>query len=255
MLAEKHEDSGLCHAMAKRLRSLASMLWDSDVEESTVELKEAELRRENWQLKERVQQLEAEVDLLKDQLTRLGRLQENGDHHLCDWPHASEEWMESLRPDVVCLSRLYSEILVELRETNHCEGQIHFEMPQNPKATASHIAKKAEASVTKLWSKHPAVFKIGLTSNPVRRWQHSVYGYCRDRREKWQGMNILFVTPNSLPAALIEAMLISRFKGSPGCRNENPGGETASPGDGPHFVYVVYRVLFSPPRVSGPGHS
>ena len=240
--------------MAKRLRSLA--LWDSDAEEAAVGLREAELHRENKHLRERVQLLEAELKILKAQTAGVHAMPTNGDEHvLSGRPCSTEKWLQSLRSDVLCLSRLYSEILTDLQGTNNCDGHIHFEIPRNPKATASQVSAKVEASVAKLWAKHPAVFKVGITSNPVQRWMHQVYGYSHDRREKWQGMNILFVSPTSLPAAFIETMLISRFRDSPGCRNENPGGETASPGEGPHFVYVVYRILYPPPRVPCEGHA
>ena len=62
-------------------------------------------------------------------------------------------------------------------------------------------------------------------------------------------MKIWSVTASSFSVALLESFVISKFKGTPGCRNENPGGESACPGDGPHFAYVVYRILVPPPRV------
>ena len=66
-------------------------------------------------------------------------------------------------------------------------------------------------------------------------------------------MKPICVTESSFSAALLECMLISKFKGTPGCRNERPGGETASPGEGPHFTYLVYRVLTPPPRTVSHG--
>ena len=158
-----------------------------------------------------------------------------------------------MRQDVVSLPRLHTEVVPELLETQYCNGKLIFELPKSPKATASQVAEHAEGAIRRLSKEHPAVFKVGITSSPVRRWLHPTYGYSLDKRERWQGMKLICVTECSFSAALLECMLISKFKGTPGCRNEKPGGETASPGAGPHFTYLVYRVLTPPPRTVSHG--
>ncbi len=238
--------------MGKRLRSLASELWETDDIPGTPsslgchkDPKIYELQLENDQLKEEVRLLHAQLQELK--ILSTDRLEVQ--HHNVDFGGCREPWLQSLRHDVAHLPRLHVEILPELMETGNCNGKISFDIPKNPKASASQVTQHVEAAVSRLSCKHPAVFKIGITANPSSRWNHSKYGYALDRREKWDGLKVLAINSSSFSAALLESFLISKFKGKPGCRNENPGGESASPGEGPHFTYVVYRVLVPPPRV------
>ena len=62
-------------------------------------------------------------------------------------------------------------------------------------------------------------------------------------------MKILAVCETSFCAGMLESALIRIFKDTPGCRNDRPGGETPSVENGPHFTYVVYRILLPPRRV------
>lgn len=242
--------SRLIPKMRKRFRSMASKLWDPDSSPSPdrsvrVDVTKSELQLENEHLREKVLSLQAEIHQLKLRSTLPHDLHKGP----VDLSGFKEPWICKLRQDVVCLPRLATEILPQLQKTTNCDGRITFDIAKNPKATASQVARHVERSVSNLSSEHPAVFKMGITASPVHRWCHPVYGYSRDRKEKWQGMKILSVNADSFSAALLESFLISKFKGTPGCRNENPGGETASPGDGPFFTYVVYRILVPPPRV------
>lgn len=238
--------------MRKRFRSLASELWDTDDTDDgalslgccPVDSKQSELQLENHRLKVQVQKLHAEIEELK-----FHSLPPKEFHNIDFGACYKEPWLQSLRHDVAQLPRLHDEILPELIGTQNCNGKITVEIAKNPKATASQVTKHVESVVSNLSSKHPAVFKIGITANPVGRWNHPNYGYAIDHREKWQGMKIISVSSSSFTAALLESFLISKFRGTPGCRNEKPGGESACPGEGPHFTYVVYRVLVPPPRV------
>lgn len=241
--------------MAKRLRSLASLLWDTDSTTGTCEEDPCgnhttqELQLENAKLRERANALEQDVSILRDQLATCMIVKCDAsalDEEVC----AGHPWVHQLRPDVLRLPRLRSEILPMLTETQNLDGKIVFHLPKCPRATASQVLKHSEERIAQLSCKHPAVFKIGIATNPVKRWSHPTYGYCREVRERWQTMKIVAVTACSFSAALIESALIQKFKGRPGCRNENPGGESASPGEGPHFTYVVVRVLVPPPRVT-----
>ena len=243
--------------MAKRFRSLASALWDSDstenyedfVVDSRFNSKEKELQLDNQRLRMQVSELLSEVNQLKLQPSVMCHIETQETNIALQKLGCSEPWIGMLRQDVVNLPRLRMEVVPELLENQFCNGNITFDLPKNPKATASQVAQHAENAIRRLSKQHPAVFKIGLTSGPVKRWQHPRYGYALDKREKWRGMKIICVTASSFSAALLETMLISIFKGTPGCRNEKPGGETASPGEGPHFTYVVYRILTPPPRI------
>lgn len=120
--------------------------------------------------------------------------------------------------------------------------------PSSNVATSSNVASHVQRR-TGLSAKHPCVYKVGITGNPFRRWSHPTYGYSRDRFERWQGLKVIAITADSFSASLLETMLITAFKGSPGCRNERPGGESAASHAGPFFTYVLYRVLTPPPRV------
>ena len=240
--------------MSKRLRSLASLLWDTDdppVAEGSSNDVEAlqSLQKENELLKKRVCDLELLVcrDPVPKPLTSQvaphvhGPLRPN---LLASWP--GQAWLASVRDDVLCLPRLQGEILPQLHQSRNAKERILFDLCPSPKATASTILEHSRQKVMSLFKKYPAVYKIGITCNPVQRWCHPKYGYGRDRRQSWQAMKILFVCDTSLSAALIESALIQTFRDSPGCRNYNPGGETPSPEQGPHFTYVVFDILLPP---------
>ena len=238
--------------MGKRLRSLASILWDTEDEipPCSVNSGHSELQLENDHLRDKVQQLEVEVAALKQRLLMQAPCSNpSNDSVEMDFGRWGllYPWLHRLRNDIARLPRLCAEILPLLDGTKCCEGRIQFDLHANRHATASQVAKHVCASVARLSSRHPAVFKVGITVNPIHRWMHRLYGYCHDHREKWQGMRVVAVNASAFTGALLETILISTYKETPGCRNESPGGETASPADGPHFVYVVYRIL-TPPK-------
>lgn len=232
--------------MAKRLRSLASLLWDTDScsDSERAASGTLDLKLENARLRGKVRDLEGQVQLLEDAVVAARSMPcPIQEQH----PQCADHWTSHLRPDVLALPRLWADVVPSLEETLWCHQRIEMDLPRNPKASASQLLAHAEARILQLSSKHPAVFKIGITWNPCKRWMHPTYGYCQDRRERWDKMKVLSVASCSFSTALIESVLIKKFRGSPGCRNEHPGGETACPGEGPHFTYVVYRILV-PPR-------
>ena len=239
--------------MAKRMRSLASMLWDTDSVEEHIPLYDYGSREMIQHLKDENQCLRDELSALREYVNKQGKdcsEQNEGASTLShateclarDWP--TQPWISRLRKDVANLPRLTNEILPELTSTRDCSASILFDLAKSPKASVA--LQHAERVVASLSLKYPAVFKIGITSDPVRRWMHPRYGYCHDRKEKWQAMKVVFVSDTSYSAALVESVLIAKFKGVPGCRNECPGGESASPECGPHFAYVVFRILLPP---------
>ena len=86
-----------------------------------------------------------------------------------------------------------------------------FDLPKSPNASASTVLSQAEGCVRSLFKKHPAVFKVGITSNPIKRWNHSRYGYAFDKIEGWLGMKILAVCETSFCAGMLESALIRIF--------------------------------------------
>ena len=78
-----------------------------------------------------------------------------------------------------------------------------------------------------------AVFKIGYTSNPVRR-------FVSYRKHNFATMRLLHTTENRGVAEMLEAALIDVFKNIRGCRNDKPGGE--GPGHVVAADYYVYIV-------------
>lgn len=250
-------------AMAKRMRSLASVLWDTDLEVSDQEgyqiqevdavQKTRRLEKENADLLAEVTHLRQENTLLKipkPMPTEPSQLCRTRPELLRTWP--LQRWVANLGEDVLRLPRLWQEILPQLHDSNNCSERILFDLCKSSKATASTILSHAERTVENLFKKYPAVFKVGISSNPVKRWSHPLYGYALDKRECWLGMKILAACETSFSAALVESSLIRIFQSSPGCRNDRPGGETPSPDEGPHFTYVVYRILLPPQKVVSP---
>ena len=246
--------------MAKRLRSLASILWETDIETDGLEAtlisgegecnKIKQLQTENAKLREQLLQVEMEISSLKTPKplpTLPGASHRPRSDLLQAWP--SQTWVSCLREDVSQLPRLWQEILPALHETQNARGMVLFDLPKSPNASASTVLSHAEGCVRSLFKKHPAVFKVGITSNPIKRWNHSRYGYAFDKIEGWLGMKILAVCETSFCAGMLESALIRIFKDTPGCRNDRPGGETPSVENGPHFTYVVYRILLPPRRV------
>ena len=67
------------------------------------------------------------------------------------------------------------------------------------------------ATIFERW--YPLVFKFGFTSNPVLRWENRKYGY-RWERDKWERMEILFVSNEPWSPAMLEACLIDRYEGA-----------------------------------------
>ena len=156
-------------------------------------------------------------------------------------------WVEHLRQEVRALDRVDNEILPMLEDSQFCNGRISFDLCKSPKASTD--LSHCKSTVSRLSAVHPAVFKIGIAANPMQRWSNPTYGYCWDRRERWQGMKVVAACETGFSATLIESVLIEQFRDTPGCRNERPGGESTFPGPGPVFTYVVFRVLTPPPKV------
>ena len=105
------------------------------------------------------------------------------------------------------------------------------------KATAGTILHRCFTKVEQFrthMGRSVCVYKVGLTSNPLVRFQFYLEG-------NYTRMSLLHVTGNMGEAQMLEAALIEKNLLEKGCRNEKFGG------DGPkhlreepfHFVYIV----------------
>lgn len=90
-----------------------------------------------------------------------------------------------------------------------------YQLPRNTALAGEvlrHIYRCIEKYKEKKW---PMVFKVGLTHDPIWRYENSLYGYQHDRCMKWDGMRVVFCTSSAAAAAFAEAAAIQRFKGDP----------------------------------------
>ena len=258
--------------MSKRLRSLASLLWDADADaESAIErwnsravlydgctdrcvcvdvaTAKAELQAERT----RCSQLENENVCLREQLLNLqgGQLplQERSTATTVVVRQGQDpwQWLEQIHPSLRYLPRFQEEVLADLKKTNFADGRVSFRLASS--SLASTVLGHGESVIRKLSGKHPALYKVGITCNPIRRWCHSKYGYVKDRHDKWDGMLIIHTHEDPQVVCFLEAALIRVFLGCPGCRNTRLGGEGVDHDlPGPFFCYVVHKVLTPPCR-------
>ena len=80
------------------------------------------------------------------------------------------------------------------------------------------------------------IYKIGITRDPYYHMYNPDFGYTQ-RGELYDRMDLLVA---SYPAVCghLERVRIGRLQGRPGCRNDNPGGESA-PDSGICYLYMV----------------
>lgn len=250
----------------KRMRSLASKLWcDSDCEEDDP-LLETTLSRsqcassgcvhsqsQRGQGQSKHFALQNTVAELREKLARvtlqLFEVQKYvvplaGQPGLRS-PWTSTSWLED-NEHLLELPRMKSFLLQW--ETCNCGTEIVFSLCKQQSMTASRVLKHCEWVICNLFKQTPAVYKIGITENPIDRWMGKSYSYKWDPTDDWEQMVILFVGADSMHCALVEAHLIQRFCGRSGCRNVRPGGESAKPGPGPFYTYVVWRNLAYPKK-------
>jgi len=76
-----------------------------------------------------------------------------------------------------------------------------------------------------------AIFKIGITCNPLMRWR----AYERDGYEK---LHLIYTDDQVSGVQMLEACLIDTFKCRSGCQNIARGGE-GPVGRGPYFTYLA----------------
>ena len=266
--------------MVKRFRTLQSLLWDSDDTCDPSALRDewfgkherrsstvldsqprvlacgtdkcTQLEEENTKLRQIIATLQSRLRKVAGDDGGYRKVAARGtNRYLC--PASKVDpwyWLHYIDPSVASLPRMVEDIVPSLESTNFCNGAVKFNVHHGDSAVAaSTVLAHCQSVIEGFYSRHPAVFKIGLTKSPVPRWNNGTYGYACDSYDKWTGMVVLFVHSEALPAGLVESALIQHFKSVPGCRNVNQGGEGVSKDcPGPYFTYVVYRVLTPPPR-------
>ena len=93
--------------------------------------------------------------------------------------------------------------------------------PKRERATAGTILQRCLYEVEKFrtkMTKSLCVFKLGLTTNPIIR-----FNFYKDAN--YSHMALLHVTENAGVAQMLEASLIAIHMSQTGCRNEKHGGE------------------------------
>ena len=108
---------------------------------------------------------------------------------------------------------------------------------------ASDIAKCAFSIIEGIRSDNNnlVAFKIGITQDLNRRRTDPAVGY---KHDNYDNMHVLFKS-NGIACALLEVLLISRYKGQQGCQNEAPGGEgIANGGEGVELCYTYVAVRY-----------
>ena len=124
---------------------------------------------------------------------------------------------------------------VEFLKHGICVSYLSF--PQRQKATAGTVLQRCLAEVTKFrnrMGRKLCVYKLGLTSNPVLR-----FDFYKDAN--YTHMSLLHVSPNLGLCQMLEAALIASNMSERECRNQRTGGEgpPSSEEEPFHFVYVV----------------
>lgn len=114
---------------------------------------------------------------------------------------------------------------------------MELDLPR-PRDLAGAILAHACAAIARRIQPGGAVFKIGITTNPVHRWHNERYGY-RLSSDGFETMVLLLATDCGAAAAYLEAALIKQFQQTRGCRNVASGGEGLRPTAGPFFTYLV----------------
>ena len=233
--------------MSKRLRSLASLLWD----DGDPHLLAEEWRKRNVSGQTCLMDAASEVP---DAATEkhVPCIKAISQARLVEKPWLRRLrrkdawfWLEELPNDIKELDRFKLEVVPDLKRTTFADGAIIFDLPDS--SLASSILKHAESTIRSFSSKSPALFKIGATSNPVVRWQHSRYGYVLDKHVHWDSMTILHVHTDPALICLLEAAIIRIFYDTPGCRNIRLGGEGINHvSEGPFFCYVVRKAVGTP---------
>ena len=241
--------------MAKRLRSLGSYLWETDEPVALDDWLETRHSAcccgKDLQIKALEQEIQRLEDLTRDLHLRLKVASLPMMPTLTvKNPSLSRKqqadpwyWLSLVPQHIADLERLKEEIIPQLQSSSFAANHVVFDICEA--TIPSAILDHCELSINSLSSKFPAVFKIGITRNPVERWQK---GYGQDKGQQWFQMKVLVILPEAVSLGFVEAALIRRFQSTPGNMNVRRGGEGVDlSGAGPYFAYVVFRCL-APPK-------
>ena len=91
---------------------------------------------------------------------------------------------------------------------------IFWRLPSKTGTAGSALNHAINVVKSTLEAKAPMSFKLGYTHNPSWRWDNTLYGYKHDLAYKFQAMLVLCISEEPHSAAMMEAALISYFKGS-----------------------------------------
>lgn len=263
----------------KRLRSLASELWDTDSDlldtplfavgepskrnqcgscclaETTIKkqfeveldgLRQTilQLEAEKLDLRDRIQKLKDDLSSTTLQLFEVQKFMRpiGGRPGLKTEPATADSWLSDIGHliEQPSFNQFYQQWV------RFASQEITFALCKQDQMNANRILSHCEWVVHSLGRKHPVVYKIGITENVIDRWCNKPYCYKSDKADVWHGMVVLFVGADSLTCGMVESFLIHRFLGRSGCRNSQLGGETAKPSCNLYFTYCVYRILAPP---------
>jgi hypothetical protein len=113
-------------------------------------------------------------------------------------------------------------------------------LPERGTCTAGEQLRRAVETV-RHQTQATAAFKLGMTSNPFKRW-----GYYVEEERGWSRLVLLGVGEVAETIAMLESSLIHTFKNDAKCQNKAPGGEGLAQmkrvGQ-PYFAYVEVSFL------------
>ena len=120
--------------------------------------------------------------------------------------------------------------------TSYLEGKIRYEAMLRPSHGIDAEAVKRLADT--ILARYPGhTFKVGITRCPEHRFENTLYGY--GPTEQCKEMWLLHCSENVVESQQFERHLISCYKGSDLCRNEQGGGEGISRAGGAVYIYLV----------------
>ena len=192
--------------MAKRLRTLASLLWDDDDPVLlNAEYKSVQCKRHGNSLFTRAEGPEEE------QLPRVPHCALAADKPQFRRSLQKDPWfwLQDLPEQLVALERFKDEVVADLTSTSFADGAVCFDLCSS--RLASSVLAHAELTVRSFSARHPALHKIGVTSNPTRRWLHTSYGYKFDKFVKWDSMTVVHAHEDPDVVCFLEAALIRVF--------------------------------------------
>lgn len=152
-------------------------------------------------------------------------------HQICN------PWAGKLSSGILGLPRA-----VQCFAAINADPTIDCRLPKNGALTGAILTHACATVDSILREQGPAVYKIGYTHCPSFRMRNRLYGYVHDRHQKWQQMVVVYCSDEPVGPAFLEAALINKHKGSPGCRNERDGGESVQvQHGGPYFTYIIFQ--------------